>query len=447
MTAIFHRPYPWIEATGTVCLAALVTSLTRGRGWRVIYILFLQALVFTIVLIKTVYVFNEWSYAVFDPHWLAEFVTRPKEFLEWVLLVMVLLSVVMFWAAGISLVKKPIDYLGVCTRFDTGVAFLILLYLIKYLLAVQNGIRINDPAGEYLFWPFFFLSLVAIVQTRNYSNIGKEYLAGYHGMGVILSFIMVVLLVGIGTFVLLMPFLNQAAKTGYVIMRDMAEPFGPVLVSVLRFLFAPRNLRDELGSASSDSNSMPLEEGGSFLWAEAFFKYFGFILFGLAVLLALIMIGFIAWLLLKWLFSKTAIDPKQDDRQDNGNMLTLLWLWLQRVWFIFRALVSDGGYGPKEAPYFYAGLLKWGRRSGLAVSISETPAEYGGRLKHHFPVVKDEIDLIINIFNQKVYGQVATDHKQLAFAHDAWHRLQNPIHWARRLKIWYFHGGNPGTSQ
>ena len=89
------------------------------------------------------------------------------------------------------------------------------------------------------------------------------------------------------------------------------------------------------------------------------------------------------------------------------------WAWLHGVWYFCIALMGLNRYSSKEIYYFYEGLLKWGRKSGLRAIVSETPAEYGRRLMYYFPIVKGEISLIVDIFNRQVYGKIAVDHEQL----------------------------------
>ena len=95
--------------------------------------------------------------------------------------------------------------------------------------------------------------------------------------------------------------------------------------------------------------------------------------------------------------------------------------------------------GYEGAMQFYAALLRWGRHGGLPPSLTETPAEYGLRLKLRFPAVGKEIELIIAGFNREVYGELALDEQQVAVARLAWRKLRSPLQWPSRLKSWIFH--------
>ena len=85
----------------------------------------------------------------------------------------------------------------------------------------------------------------------------------------------------------------------------------------------------------------------------------------------------------------------------------------------------------------YAGLLRWGRRSGLTAAASETPVEYGTRLGQRFPLLHSEIGLIIEAFNRELYGQRPTDRTVLAGIQSARHRMRNPRHWPSRARAWF----------
>ena len=94
-----------------------------------------------------------------------------------------------------------------------------------------------------------------------------------------------------------------------------------------------------------------------------------------------------------------------------------------------------------EAIRLYGTLLRWGKRSGLANRNSETPLEYGRRLKQQFNAVAAEIDLIIFSFNLHVYGEMVCEGQEVAHARQALKRLQSPMLWPKRFKLWFFSSG------
>jgi hypothetical protein len=45
--------------------------------------------------------------------------------------------------------------------------------------------------------------------------------------------------------------------------------------------------------------------------------------------------------------------------------------------------------------------------------------------------------LIIEVFNETVYGEIILNENQLTTAQSAWRRLRSPLHWPLRLKTWF----------
>jgi hypothetical protein len=73
--------------------------------------------------------------------------------------------------------------------------------------------------------------------------------------------------------------------------------------------------------------------------------------------------------------------------------------------------------------------------------MSETPIEYGCRLKQEFAELAAEIDLIISSFNSYVYGQRLCDAALLGQSRHAIRKLYSPLLWPKRLKSWFVNAG------
>jgi len=93
--------------------------------------------------------------------------------------------------------------------------------------------------------------------------------------------------------------------------------------------------------------------------------------------------------------------------------------------------------GYKGAAQLYTALRTWGRHSGLPHFLSETPIEYGLRLKNRFPSLKKEVESIIEAFNQEVYAETTLGEKQLSQVRFALRRMRSPMYWPSRLKSWF----------
>jgi hypothetical protein len=431
-----HQPFPFPEAIGTFALAAVLTLFSKGKGWRIVYIIGLQVFGFILAALRIVYVFNPWSYSFWDQTWLIDFYNSPRNPLEWLFLFFLLFWAIMFWAGGVTLARRSMAYTTICSRFDLGIAAFFLLFLTKFLLLVKGGIKIEESISQLSVFPFFIFSLLAIGLVRNRSTAPRDFLPGYQGIGVILSFTVVVLLLGTGLVLFFLPYLTWASEVGYAILKTAAKPLGPILVSVIRFLFIMS------GTIHPEKPSPPTKGGigdlvspsESSWWTELLEKILGWglgTIFGLTVL---IIFSLAIFYLFRWLFSRTPISQR---RKSSWYLISWwakrLQLFLLSLWRFMVRRVK----GYKGAIQIYTALLSWGHRSGLPHFLSETPTEYGFRLKYQFPSLKREIGLIIEAFNQEVYGEIVLGDEQLSTARIAWRRLRSPLHWPSRLKAWF----------
>ena len=434
-TSILHQPFPFPEAIGTFALAAGLTLFSKGKGWRIVYILSIQVFGLILAALRIVYAFNTSSYSFLSQTWLIEFFNTPRSPLEWLNLILILFLTLMLWVGGITLARRSTAYSTLSSRFDLGLAAFFLLFLTKLLLLVKGGIKIEDPISLFFLFPFFVFSLLAIGLVRNRSTTPKDFLPGYQGIGVILSFTVVVVLFGTGLVLFFLPYLTLAAETGYGILKTAAKPLGPILVSVLRFIFLHGTIRPENPSPPAKGSIGDLvSPGESSWWTELLEKILAWVFGGLFALIALIIAGLALFFLFRWLLSRTPVSQ----RKQSTWFSILLWAERLRVFLLscWTGIIRRvKGY--KGAVQFYTALLSWGRHSGLPHFLSETPTEYGFRLKNRFPSLKREIESIIQAFNQEVYGEITLNQQQFAIAKSAWHRLRSPFHWPSRLKTWF----------
>ena len=443
MIAAFHRPFPLPEAIATFSLAAALSFFSLGRGLRIIQVLGLQVLGFLLAFSRIVYVFNDWSYPFLNPHWFMEFFNQTRGLLEWFSLFLIFFWAIIFWAGGVSLARRPTAYLTICARFDLGVTFFLALFLTRFIILFKGGPIIEDPLSELLVLSFFLFGLLAIGLARNQSRAQRGFLSGYRGLSVVLSFSAVVLIFAAGLLLLFYPYLTLAAEAGYGVLKIASEPLGPVLVSVLRFLFAPRSMRmDPASSLSGGGMAGSGASADSLWWAGPFGEALRFLFLIFAGLGAFILFGFLIWLLLRWLFSRTAVTGK---KSDHGHLFSLLVERLKAFFCFVRRRFLGLGQRRRGAVQHYAALLRWGRRSGMPRFSSETPMEYGLRLKCRFPALKREIESITEIFNQEVYGGIVADGQPLALVQKAWRQLRSPLHWFDRLKVWFFQADKEGV--
>ena len=435
-----HRPFPLPEAIGTFAMAAVFTAATQGRGWRVIQIIGLQVLGFVLASLRIIYVFNYRLEPFLNNEWIVDLVKRPREPLEWLILFLILFLVLVFWIGGVTLARRSTSHLTICSRFDLGIAAFFLLLLIELLVLVKGGIEIQDPTTKLLLFPFFIFGLMAIGFARNRKSGQRDYLSGYGEIGVILSFTFVALLFGTGLVLLFLPYLTLAAEMGYGVLKSATEPLGPILVSIVRFIFGYWRIQPMNGLvAPGASKGEVLPPAQSSWWTE----FFGFGLLGLFGLVSLALFGLALWYIFRWLLSRTS------SSKDPQRKINLFSLWIARIRLLlsfFWSKILLRSHGRKGTVQLYASLLGWGHHSGLPRFVSETPNEYGLRLEHRFPALKKEIELIIKAFNHEVYGEMVPEEQLLKLAQLAWRNLCSPLHWPIRLRSLVLQSGNINNS-
>jgi hypothetical protein len=436
MVALFHQPFPLVEGLCIFVLAIALTLICQGRGWRVAQVLFLQVLGMAFATSRLVHYFNYPSYPYLDYAWVIACFGSSRGIPALFFLALILFSAVLYWIEGVRFARRSGDYLTICVRFDIGVSALFLLFLIKFIALLKGGIVVQERVSTFMVFPFFCFGLTAIGLARNRSDAKKEFLTGYRGIGMILSFTAVILLIGTAGVTLFLPYLTKAAEVGYGVMQKTAEPLSPVLVSILRFLFAGRRFREEPQSKSLESIESqfgPRPEGS--WWSELLEWVLGWGLLGMLGIFLVVVSGIAVWYLVKWLFSRTARSGK---RSIKGGGLLWLLARLRALLFFLWEKITLRLIGFRKAAQLYGALLRWGRHSGLPNFTPETPLQYGLRLMNRFPALGREIDTIINAFNQEVYAEILLTGQQLADARWAWRRLRSPLNWPSRLKSWFF---------
>ncbi len=436
MRVLVDRPFPLPEAIGTYLFGVLLTLAVRGIGLRVISVLGLQAAGFLLAASRILYALNYRAYPYLDKGWLLECFTKTRSPMEWFILVIIMMFALLLWLRAISLARKSLSYLAICTRFDVGVAAFFLLFIVKSFLLVKGGIEVRASAPELLLFPFFIFSILTISTIRNRSDVRRDFLAGYRGFGVLATFTLLIVAFGAGLVLFCIPYLSVAADAGYGALKTAARPLIPVLVRFLRFFILGAGVKQEPAiplSGEDIGEQLPPPEKISWL-SEDILDMLGWGLLGLVFLAALIF-GVLAFrYLVLWLLSRTS------DKERPPVDWPLVFSGFQRLWAavctgIQKALTRLKGY--RDIAQLYGALLKWGRHSGLPHLLNETPAEYGSRLGNRFPSLSGEIHGIVYPFNLAVYGEIPLNDEQITRARLSWKSLSSPRHWPARFKCWF----------
>jgi hypothetical protein len=434
IAAVLDRPFPLPGAIVSFAAGALLTFFSRGRGWRVFQILALQAMGLIGSTGLMVYTLVDSPFPWWDWHWIADLFTRPDDFVQGLILAMVIFLSAFFFVGGILLAGRSSSSLGISIRFDCGIAYFLALLLFKWVLLSKGGIEPGGVRPELLLFPFFIFSLLSIGLARNRGSGPKDFLSGSPHLGLLLTILMIVVLFATGLFLLFLPYLTAAAQAGYGALQMAAEPMGPFLLRILRFLLLGRGSRQDpqFGDpGGSGSVEAIYSEPG---WWEQ--PLHGIVKWGFGGLFVafLLAVGFLGcWHLFRWLFSR---EGKGQDREKRG-----LFHWLKGLWqalFSWLSRRMSHRQGIPGATRIFRSLRTWGVRSGIPPRANQTPREYGFRLKKRFPSLAEEIETIITLYHHEVYGGRMIEASFLAPGRLALRRLRSPRFWPARVQSWFF---------
>ena len=436
MLSIYHQPFPLPETAGAFAMAIILNHLSADRNWRLYQGLLLESAGLALVTLLTVY--RMWYPAVsfFSFTWMGIFFREPWRLSQKFMLVLILFCLLVIWRGGRALVKKPADYDDMCIQFDKGIGFFMLLFLIKFLLQEKAGILVDGLAHGSLLGAFFIFSLLSIYLARKQPEVEKSFLPGYQGVGITLSLVTGLVLFGSGATFFFYPILTQVADTSLVLVRGITEPLVPTLVAILLFIFSPgrTRLRDHTESGSPVLPDAPANTPAADWMASLLHTIsIGFLV--MVGIIALVLLGLLILHLIRLLMIKNA------DSRIPGLSLTWLVHGIKRIlllpwqtWSRLVSLLKDA----ESAANVYSGLLRWGHRNGLGLLSGETPLEYGRRLARHFPVLEEDIELIVQAFNREIYGQMILDPVSLLRLLSAQGRLRHPRHWPARIRVCFF---------
>ena len=421
------RPFPLVEATAVFVGGFALTRISRGRGWRVIWVAAVQTAGLLGSAGGILHGLYHAGRPLLDRAWLLDLLGAARSPVDWILLVLILAWAVVFWIGGARLAARPVGYTAVCTRFDLGLAAFVLLFLAKLLVAVNGG-QVEDPISHLFLLPFFVASLLAIGTIRLGSDGRKAFLSGYRGLGVLSTFTAGALLVVATLALFSLPYLTLAAEAGLVALKGAGVAVSPFLLWLLRRLFAPQTLRADPARPASGHDLPAIPSQGPESWWMAVVEKA--LLWSAGILLAVAvvaLVGLCLYLLLRYLWSRTPGRP-------GHRQAASPFAWLRRL-ELFLAGLRARLAGLRCARDGYRALLSWARRSGLRPDMAHTPAEVGARLQQRFPRLRAEIGWIVEAFNQEVYREAALPAERMAEVRTAWRRVRSPRQWPARLKI------------
>ncbi len=424
--------------------AVLSERFTADKGFRVITILSVKAVILLFLICFALYLAGVRSDLSPSIAWLEELISGPRDLMEGVVWGTAIIVTLFGWAGGIFSIRHAHHYYRITARFDIGIIVFILLFCATGFVDLPLWILIM------LVISFFSFSLPAIALSR-------YRLAGERGIllqqrregGTVLFYTGAVLLVGSGIYLLFYPLLTIAAQTGYIFLQGTGRQLVSILGRILQFIddFGVRLRRgapvaEESGGGAGAIEHFTLINGESTLFEQLF-------AWVMIITLLFLLIFTAIWILrhlLRWLLSGAI---KTEKSKKAGSALTVR-IFLQWCLQVFRQgyhkirsrlfqLLSPESYKP--ATGYFRQMLRWGGNSGLPRISSETPCEYGLVLKENFPEIREEIELIVESFHYEVYGEATTDSGRLKQLTRDWRRIRSSKHWPARLRSRITNGG------
>jgi uncharacterized membrane protein YiaA len=342
----------------------------------------------------------------------------------------------LFWYKGTKLCFREMSYKMVCNYFDLGLSLFFALLLVKLLVFYQSGISLPDGPLPYLMTGFFFTGLAAIFFSNAPTTRKRNYMEGFRGVGVMISFCMMFLLCGVGLVFVLMPLMTTLAESGYTALKGVSGSLGPYLIHILRFILLvpkPRGAAQvppptDQGIQGPHDMGMTGEAG----WFSDLIFY-GILLVIGAV--ALILIGNLLLRLLKFLLQKPLAEAAPESRPSLWFMLRPLF---DGILGLFRRFISLFSGRIDTAQAGFSRLMTWGRKSGVKRRSTETPGEYARRLQLLFSPLETEILTIVHAFHVETYGEMKLPGPELDRMAGALKMIHSPSFWKMRVKV-FFH--------
>lgn len=437
MLSSFNQPFPQMTILSVACLATLLTLSHHRRGWRYYQIGGAHLVGLILACAALTYGMGNSAHSFFDAAWVREFFTAPRTPVGWLMQAVALFWCLVFWISATRLAVLPRNNLTVSNHFDSGVIALVLLHLIEVLISVEGGIILTELSLPRLLFSFFAFSVPAFCLTRCAVQGKSDFITGFRGIGVILSFLALFLLLGSGVAALFLPYLTVAAETGVAVLKTVTTPIGEFLLRILMFLFGHRQqISDPAVSSSSQQHQaqaiadQPMEG-----WLLLLQKILLFLTIGLGILLFLALCALVVLQLGWWLSRRSdTVDPSPSPWQQFRKLMHKLIAIILLCWNKIRSSSKRN----RDPVQLYLSLMAWGAMSGMALVPSETPREYGSRLIEKLPAAAKEIHIIIAAHNVSIYGGMSKQATQLQHAWSAYTRLRSPRLWPARMKSLLF---------
>ena len=438
--SLSHKMIPLLETAVILFLATIITYIHNRKSWRWIYIIGLHL---SGILYSSFWLYHRYyklESFFWDLNWITDFFLLERTLSDWITFVLLPLCGWIVWFCGTRLWTKPTEQTTIRSRFDWGLTFFLSLLLVKLVIEMKGGSIPMDHSIKEPLFSFMILGLFSLGFVRTRSTSQQENVTYLKGVGIILSFTFVILMLGGGLFILFLPQLQSFAEAGIELPATMKSAMLQVLVPFMRMItkMASRQSTSQIqerthfstNNVSTNDGSDPIN--GPVADPGIFFYLFA----GVIVVILLAIAGFIILRLLKWIFSRTVLEV---DQKKGIWELLLSYIYTVKAFFLSLSIkIIKRPDTASAAEKYFNFLLRWGRISGLKHTASETPKEYGSRLGDRFPKIEKEIGLIVHIHDEAIYGCIPVDQSRISSARLALRKIRSPLLWFARIKFLCF---------
>lgn len=421
-------PFPIWAAVPAFFMPIMLISLLKGRGQRIIVHFLLHFFSYLIMVLYTIHKYGYGNIAFLDLKWIEMLLSKEFGAFGGFALFLVICCFSGFWYSGYKLIKRTQDHLTITSRFDLGIAMLVLVFLIS--AATQT-----EYPDSFMFISYYFLfSIFAIALAQNLKGITANNHYQFSRNGMVFTFILTVLLLTSWIILFFLPQMTALAQAGYYVLKVVSIPIGRLLLKILSLLFRMPIREDVINPSSPGGTVLPAIETGELSWWAQIIQWlitWGAVL--LLISLTFLAIGWLCYSLWKWFSLKTELDMEKKGFWEEIRLwLKYIFTQFKKKWHKFYN--SFLTYRKKEdISVLFQRLCRWGRHSGVARQKFQTPSEYGRHLAAFFPDSNQDIGLIIDGFNLERYGHKTIQPGKLIEIKKAWKRLASPSRWPLRL--------------
>ena len=178
----------------------------------------LHAICFFALLLYSCYFYGNWEGTFFSFQWLQSLFHHQYGPVDGFAYIALIFWFSCLWVSGYRFIQRSHDYSVITSRFDLGFAALVFTFI------VLRSMNISFPRSGIMILYYFLFSIVAIVLAKHAKSTAGNYSHQISGISLVLTFIVVVLLMGSWVVLFLLPQLTSAAQSGYAVLKMIGKP-------------------------------------------------------------------------------------------------------------------------------------------------------------------------------------------------------------------------------